>query len=38
MYAEPHYEMGQLPDEKIVWSPLLNNEEYKATLQKFLVG
>ena len=35
MYADPRYEMGQLPDEEIPWSPLLGNEAFKATLQKF---
>lgn len=36
MYAEPHYEMGQLPDEEIAWSPLLNSESFKSALQEFV--
>jgi len=36
MYADPHYEMGQLPDEEIAWSPLLKNENFKAALQEFV--
>jgi hypothetical protein len=35
MYADPHYEMGQLPEEEISWSPLLENEDFKETLKKF---
>ena len=35
MYADPHYEMGQLPDEDIGWSPLLKNEAFRAALEEF---
>ena len=37
MYADPHYEMGQLSDEEIAWSPLLQDEQYQATLREFLL-
>ena len=33
MYSDPHYEMGQLPDDKITWSPLLKNKAFIQTLQ-----
>jgi hypothetical protein len=36
MYADPHYEMGQLPDEAIGWSPLLQNEAFGAALKEFV--
>ena len=36
MYADPHYEMGQLPDQEIAWSPLLNNQNFKAALADFV--
>jgi hypothetical protein len=35
MYADPHYEMGQLPDEAIAWSPLLQNEAFISDLKVF---
>jgi len=38
MYADPHYEMGQLPDEAIAWSPLLANETFKDILRHFAIG
>jgi hypothetical protein len=36
MYADPHYEMGQLPDEEIGWSPLLQDEAFRAALEEFV--
>lgn len=33
MYADPHYEMGQLPDEEIAWSRLLDSETFKSDLK-----
>jgi hypothetical protein len=36
MYADPHYEMGQLPDKEIAWSSLLNNESFRTALQDFV--
>lgn len=30
MYAEPHYEMGMLPDERIAWSPLHSDPAFRA--------
>lgn len=33
MYADPHYEMGQLPDERIAWSPLLASDAFKSALK-----
>lgn len=38
MYADPRYEMGQLPDDKIEWSPLLRDDGFISTLQKFSAG
>ncbi len=38
MYADPHYEMGQLPDEKISWSPLLRNDSFLNALKDFIGG
>jgi hypothetical protein len=38
MYADPHYEMGQLPDEKITWSPLLRNDSFLNALEDFIGG
>jgi hypothetical protein len=35
MYADPHYEMGQLPDDKIAWSPLLSNDRFRSDLKAF---
>lgn len=35
MYAEPHYEMGMLPDDQIVWSPLLENRSFLETVAAF---
>lgn len=35
MYADPHYEMGQLPDDEIAWSPLLDSDAFHATLRAF---
>ncbi len=35
MYADPHYEMGQLPDEAIAWSNLLDSDAFKETLRAF---
>jgi hypothetical protein len=35
MYADPHYEMGQLPDDQIAWSPLLNDDRFRAALRDF---
>ena len=32
MYADPHYEMGQLPDSEITWSPLLKDETFRSHL------
>lgn len=36
MYQDPHYEMGQLPDERIPWSKLLKNERFINDLQIFV--
>jgi len=36
MYADPHYEMGQLPDEDIQWSSLLDNHAFKAAVKAFV--
>ncbi len=36
MYADPHYEMGQLPDDKITWSPLLKNKAFAQTLEDYV--
>lgn len=36
MYTDPHYEMGQLPDEHITWSPLLDSERFRADLDDFV--
>ena len=36
MYADPHYEMGQLPDDQIAWSGLLQNKAFKAVLNEFV--
>lgn len=36
MYADPHYEMGQLPDEEIAWSSLLGNDAFRSVLQAFV--
>lgn len=33
MYADPHYEMGQLPDDRIAWSRLLQNETFRSDLK-----
>lgn len=33
MYADPHYEMGQLPDEQIAFSPLLESDTFRSDLQ-----
>ena len=33
MYADPHYEMGQLPDDKISWSVLLRREKFRHDLK-----
>ncbi len=38
MYAEPRYEMGQLPDDEIEWSPLLKSTEFMADLSEFVDG
>lgn len=38
MYAEPRYEMGQLPDEEIKWSPLLGSTEFMTDLSEFVHG
>jgi hypothetical protein len=35
MYADPHYEMKQLPDHAIAWSPLLENAAFRYHLQEF---
>ena len=35
MYADPHYEMGQLPDDEIAWSPLLYDERFRSDLSEF---
>ena len=35
MYADPHYEMGQLPDDEIAWSPLLQDERFRSDLRAF---
>ncbi len=35
MYADPHYEMGQLPDDEITWSPLLRDETFRSHLATF---
>jgi hypothetical protein len=35
MYADPHYEMGQLPDNEITWSKLLNNKTFRSDLKHF---
>ena len=36
MYADPHYEMGQLPDSEITWSPLLKDETFQSNLAAFV--
>ena len=36
MYADPHYEMGQLPDNKIAWSSLLRSDSFKKDLLDFV--
>ena len=36
MYADPHYEMGQLPDDQIAWSPLLHNKAFQAALNDYV--
>ena len=36
MYADPHYEMGQLPDKEIAWSSLLNKASFRTDLQDFV--
>ncbi len=33
MYADPHYEMGQLPDDRIAWSRLLHSETFRSDLK-----
>jgi len=38
MYADPHYEMGQLPDKAIAWSPLLERETFNNDLRHFIEG
>ena len=38
MYEEPHYEMGMLPDEKIDWSPLLGDAQFRKALEEILGG
>jgi len=38
MYADPHYEMGQLPDEAIAWSALLDREAFRSALNAFPEG
>ncbi|NQV36304.1 MAG: hypothetical protein HQ515_26665, partial [Phycisphaeraceae bacterium] len=38
MYSDPHYEMGQLPDDKITWSPLLKNKAFAQTLQDYVAS
>jgi hypothetical protein len=38
MYADPHYEMGQLPDNEIAWSQLLNNKTFRSDLKDFFHG
>ncbi|MHC4354594.1 MAG: DUF3179 domain-containing (seleno)protein [Planctomycetota bacterium] len=35
MYADPHYEMGQLADNEIGWSPLLQNEAFRRALAEY---
>ncbi|MCF7975867.1 MAG: DUF3179 domain-containing protein [Phycisphaerae bacterium] len=35
MYADPHYEMGQLPDDTITWSPLLKNKAFRMALDEY---
>ncbi|MFC1762573.1 DUF3179 domain-containing (seleno)protein [Planctomycetota bacterium] len=36
MYQDPHYEMGQLPDKKITWSPLLNKERFRNDIEEYV--
>jgi hypothetical protein len=36
MYADPHYEMGQLPDDEIAWSKLLKKEVFRRHLIDFI--
>ncbi|MHC5139444.1 MAG: DUF3179 domain-containing (seleno)protein [Planctomycetota bacterium] len=36
MYADPHYEMGQLPDIEIAWSKLLKKEVFRRHLIDFI--
>lgn len=38
MYADPHYEMGQLPDDQITWSPLLKNKAFAQTLKDYVAS
>jgi hypothetical protein len=35
MYSDPHYEMGQLPDAEITWSPLLKNKAFRMALEEY---
>lgn len=37
MYRDPHYEMGMLPDEKIAWSPLLQDQVFQRVLCEILL-
>jgi hypothetical protein len=32
------YEMGQLPDDEIKWSPLLKSAEFMTDLSEFIDG
>lgn len=36
MYADPHYEMGQLADDRIAWSKLLHSETFRSDLRACL--
>jgi len=36
MYADPHYEMGQLPDDQIAWSRLLEKEAFRHHLMTLI--
>ena len=36
MYQDPYYEMGQLPDERIPWSALVEDQKFHAQLAEYL--
>ena len=36
MYQDPHYEMGQLPDDRIPWSKLVGDAQFREQLEAIL--